>query len=341
MSPIISIFNNKGGVGKTTYMFHIAHLLERKGKIVLMVDCDSQCNLTAYALQDNEINRSWNEKKGNSIWRVIEDVYEGIGDIRKRSPSKINSKCSNLHLVPGDLLLSNYEDQLGNTWNSATGGSTPDLRVQSAIYRYIIWAAEKVKADIVMVDLGPNLGALNRAVLGASDYFIVPVSPDLFSLRGTENLGSKLEAWREGWEQCNRQCKNKNLKLPPGTPVFFGYVMQQHNIRQNSAGMTKGWQTFVDDIKEAIENNIISKLKSHKQVYAWDDKTFDLGKIPNLHSLISYSLKARKPVFDCRSKDGLVGEHITRAIKDSVKHFEPIANRLMTVIENQRQSTPN
>ncbi len=240
------------------------------------------------------------------------------------------------------MLLSNYEDLLGDTWNSARGGSEPSLRVQSAIYRYIIWAAEKVEADIVMVDLGPNLGALNRAVLGASDYFIVPVSPDLFSLRGTENLGSKLEAWREEWEQCNNAWKGEDLvALPHGSPVFLGYVMQQHNIRHNSEGMTKGWQIFGARIKDAIENNIISRLKSYKQVYAsWDDNTFDLGKIPNLHSLIPYSLEARKPVFDCRSKDGLVGRHITIA-QNSVHHFEPIANKLMTVIENQRQSTPN
>ncbi len=208
-------------------------------------------------------------------------------------------------------------------------------------YPTIIWAAEKVKADIVMVDLGPNLGALNRAVLGASDYFIVPVSPDLFSLRGTENLGSKLEAWREGWEQCNNAWKGEDLiELPHGTPVFLGYVMQQHNIRQNSEGMTQGWQIFGARIKEAIENNIISKLKSHEQVYAWDDNTFDLGKIPNLHSLIPYSLEARKPVFDCGSQDRLRGGHITIA-KESVQHFGPIADRLMTVIENQRRATLN
>ncbi len=55
MPAIISIFNNKGGVGKTTYMFHIAHLLEQSNKTVLMVDCDSQCNLTAYALPESNI----------------------------------------------------------------------------------------------------------------------------------------------------------------------------------------------------------------------------------------------------------------------------------------------
>jgi chromosome partitioning protein len=48
--PIISMFNNKGGVGKTTLLFHVAHVLAESGRKVLIVDCDSQCNLTAYAL---------------------------------------------------------------------------------------------------------------------------------------------------------------------------------------------------------------------------------------------------------------------------------------------------
>lgn len=331
MAAIISIFNNKGGVGKTTYMFHIAHLLEKYGKIVLMVDCDSQCNLTAYAMTESFIERAWSER-GNSIWRAIEPVYRGIGDIRKREPSIINQKYQNLYIIPGDLLLSNYEDLLGDTWNSARGGSEPSLRVQSAIYRYINWAANRVHADIIMVDLGPNLGALNRAVLGASDYFIIPVSPDLFSIRGTENLGSKLEAWRQGWEQCNAAWNDKTLALPHGRPTFLGYVMQQHNIRQDSEKeMTKGWQIFGNRIESAIQHNIVDRLAPLKQVHYWVDNTFNLGKIPNLHSLIPYSLEAQKPVFDCTSADGLHGAHISRA-RDSVNYFEPIAQRLLSVI---------
>jgi chromosome partitioning protein len=332
MPAIISIFNNKGGVGKTTYMFHIAHLLEKHGKTVLMVDCDSQCNLTAYTLPESVIERAWNEERGNSIWRAIERVYRGIGDIRQRGPSQINLNYPNLYIVPGDLLLSNYEDLLGDTWNSARGGSEPSLRVQSAIYRYINWAANRVHADVIMVDLGPNLGALNRAVLGASDYFIVPVSPDLFSIRGTENLGSKLEAWRQGWEQCNAAWNNNSFALPHGRPTFLGYVMQQHNIRQESEeGMTKGWQIFGNRIESAIQRNIVDKLTPFSQVHYWSDNTFNLGKIPNLHSLIPYSLEAQKPVFDCTGSDGLRGAHISRA-RDSVAHFQPIAQRLLSVV---------
>ncbi|AXQ16110.1 cobyrinic acid a,c-diamide synthase [Shewanella algae] len=327
---IISIFNNKGGVGKTTYMYHIAHLLEKQGKNVLVVDLDSQCNLSAYSLSDSELERSWRSDRGNSIWNAIERVYEGLGDIRQRRPSSVSSEYPNLHIVPGDVLLSNYEDSLGDTWSSAKGGNAPALRVQSAIYRYIKWAAEQVNADVVMLDLGPNLGALNRAVLAASDYFIIPMSPDLFSIRGTKNLGAKLSVWRREWDQCNGAA-NSDIELPQGQPTFLGYVMQQHNIRRNAEGMTRGWSIFGDQVESSVRENIINILDPLGQVHDWGDDNWNLGQIPNLHSLVPYSLEAKKPVFDCTSRDGLNGAHITRA-RESAQYFDPIVNKLMTVL---------
>lgn len=105
MTKIISIFNNKGGVGKTTYMYHVAHLLAKGGRTVLMVDCDSQCNLTAYSLSDSEIKKSWGTE-GNSIFRNIEPVYRTTGDIRSRAPSRALHSKGELYIVPGDLRLS-------------------------------------------------------------------------------------------------------------------------------------------------------------------------------------------------------------------------------------------
>ncbi|KEQ17572.1 ParA family protein [Endozoicomonas numazuensis] len=326
---IVSIFNNKGGVGKTTYMYHIAHLLEKQGKSVLIVDLDSQCNLSAYSLSDADLERSW-RSRGNSIWNAIEQVYEGLGDVRRRSPSLIREEYPNLHIVPGDVLLSNYEDSLGDTWSSAKGGNAPALRVQSAIYRYIKWAAERVEADVVMLDLGPNLGALNRAVLGASDYFIVPMSPDLFSIRGTKNLGAKLATWRHEWDQCN-SASTSDIDLPRGKPTFLGYVMQQHNARRNSEGMTRGWSIFGSRIESAVKENIIDVLEPLGQVHSWGDNNWNIGKIPNLHSLVPYSLEAKKPVFDCTSRDGLNGAHITTA-RNSSQHFDPIVQKMLQVL---------
>jgi cellulose biosynthesis protein BcsQ len=204
----IAIFNNKGGVGKTTYLFHIAHLLADKGKKVLMVDCDSQCNLSSYALSESDIKRSWSDE-GNSIYKVIEPITVGTGDFRRRSPKAIND---NLFIIPGDINLSLFEDRLGETWGSASTQEI-SLRAQIAIYRYIEFAAEKVNANIVLIDLGPNLGALNRSVLGCCDYFITPLAPDLFSIKGTENLGNKLTIWNDEWERNLAKCETEIFRI--------------------------------------------------------------------------------------------------------------------------------
>ena len=331
MTKIISIFNNKGGVGKTTYMYHVAHILAERGNTVLMVDCDSQCNLSAYSLKDTDIRKAWSED-GNSIFRNIEPVYRTTGDIRNRAPSKALHARGDLYIVPGDLRLSDFEDRLGDTWNSAKGGSEPDIRAQSAIHRYILSAAEKVEADLVLIDLGPNLGALNRAVLASSDYFITPVAPDLFSIQGTENLGNKLVAWRKDWNQVNAAWKNASVPIPEGAPCYLGYVVQQHNVRSNSRGMTIGWQIYGDELIPAITENIVKKLKPISQVIEWEGSDYKLGQIPNLHSLIPYSMDARKPIFYCNSSDGLNGAHITKA-KESKQHFQDIVETLEAVLD--------
>ncbi|MGU3420790.1 ParA family protein [Methylobacterium sp. D54C] len=329
MAKTISIFNNKGGVGKTTYMYHVAHLLARSGLTVLMVDCDSQCNLTSYCLTDGLIRRSWSDE-GNSIFQAVQPVYRTTGDIRSRAPTKVAEEYD-LFLVPGDLRLSNFEDLLGDTWSSARGGAEPALRAQSAIHRYIQFAADRIGADLVLIDLGPNLGALNRSTLASSDYFIMPVAPDLFSIQGTDNLGSKLVAWRREWDQCNASWEGTGLLIPRGSPSYLGYVIQMHNQRADAEGnMTAGWRIYGNRLEPAIRHNIVDRLSPLNQVIDWDDGTYRLGQIPNLHSLIPYSLRARKPVFDCRYSDGLRGDHIPRAAR-SAEHFQEIVATLQVV----------
>ncbi|MFP3384390.1 ParA family protein [Tritonibacter sp. SIMBA_163] len=327
----IAIFNNKGGVGKTTYMYHVAHLLAARGKTVLMVDCDSQCNLTAYSLRDQDIKKSW-AKDGNSIFRNIEPVFQGLGDIRDRKPSRVVNSRGELYIIPGDLQLTDFEDTLGDTWNAARGGSEAAVRAQSAIHRCILNAGAKVNADLVLIDLGPNLGALNRSVLASADYFITPVAPDLFSLQGTENLGRKLAAWRQGWDQVHSSSTSLGFPIPAGKAKYLGYVIQQHNVRSNPTGMTKGWEIYGKELFPAIKKNIIDTLSPSGQVIDWGEGDFELGKIQNLHSLIPYSMDAKKPIFYCNGSDGLNGSHITKA-RDSSQLFMDIVQTLEAVID--------
>lgn len=188
-----------------------------------------------------------------------------------------------------------------------------------------------MNADVVMLDLGPNLGSLNRSVLASSDYFMIPMSPDLFSIRGTLNLGDKLVTWRKEWDQCNSSYKGNDIELPHGKPIFLGYVMQQHNIRNNKDGMTKGWSIFGNRIEKAVRDNIVEKLAPLNQVHDWGDNNWNIGKIPNLHSLIPYSLETKKPVFDCCSADGLKGSHISSA-RASDQFFMPIVDKMLQVV---------
>lgn len=331
---IVSIFNNKGGVGKTTNLYQIAHILVKSfEKTVLLVDLDSQCNLSSYTLSNSKLEESWNTATGNSIWNIISPVFRGTGDIKSNIlPTMVSQKYRNLYITPGNISLSDFEDVLGESWTRAIGGDERSIRVQTAFYRYILSAADAIHADIVMLDLGPNLGSINRCALVASDYFIIPMAPDLFSIKGTENLGEKLVKWAREWRQGSSFTQNIDLASPSASPRFLGYITQQYNLRKRSpSGMTRGWSQYRDIIPQSIMENIVRKLSEIESVDR--DRDWLLGQIPNLNSLIPYSQRARKPIFDCTRRDGLRGSHITSA-KNTRRIFEPIAEKISAILSN-------
>lgn len=139
-------------------------------------------------------------------------------------------------------------------------------------------------------------------------------------------------AWRRDWDQLNLAWQNNAISVPLGRPTYLGYVVQQHNIRSNADGMTDGWKIYGDELIPAINNNIVEKLKKIDQAIEWDDNDYNLGQIPNLHSLVPYSMDAKKPIFYCNGADGLKGAHITKA-RTSANHFDGIVNTLEQALE--------
>jgi cellulose biosynthesis protein BcsQ len=196
----ISIFNHKGGVGKTTLTFNIASAMAKLGKKVLLVDTDPQCNLTAYLIEgpvvDDLLDHS-DDKNGRTIWSAVKPVAEGTGGVRKVPPFQLAN--DNLFLIPGDIRLSDFESELISFWTDCLQRKVRGYKGTTAISSLVGELCADKHIDFVFYDSGPNVGPLNRVILLDCDFFIVPVACDLFSIRALKTLGRTLAHWIDSW----------------------------------------------------------------------------------------------------------------------------------------------
>ena len=123
--PVLTFFNNKGGVGKTSLVYHLSWMFAELGLRVLAVDLDPQANLTAAFLDEDELAELWTDDAGAStIFRSVKPLLD-VGDFTPVEYRKLNQR---LALVPGDLGLSGFEDELSGTWTSALSDKNKDVR---------------------------------------------------------------------------------------------------------------------------------------------------------------------------------------------------------------------
>ena len=182
----IAFFNNKGGVGKTTLVYHLAWMYADLGVSVVAADLDPQANLTAMFLDEDRLEELWPDgDHPHSILGSISPILRGLGDIREPHVEDI---ASELGLVVGDLGLSRFEARLSAAWPGCLDGDESAFRTESAFHRTILHATKARDAKLVLIDVGPNLGAINRSALIAANFVAVPLAPDLFSLQGLRNF---------------------------------------------------------------------------------------------------------------------------------------------------------
>lgn len=324
----IVFFNNKGGVGKTTLLYHLGYALQERGKKILFVDLDPQCNLTASICQDDEIEDFWQRKE--SVYHSIEPLIKGTGDVKVCRPYK--DKDKNVWLLIGDILLSDFEETLSQGWIDVLGSRDRGFLVTSALFRLIEETASANKIDYAFIDVGPNLGSLNRAVLLSCDNYLIPLIPDLFSLRGLQNMGDTFKRWMDEWKEAVKRFKEKkeeslDFPIQDGTPVFTGYTGQQFNIYRRER--TKAWSFWKDKIPLYIKKYIVDKVKGYdgELVRDLNSGSYHLGDFRNYHSLIPKSQEKRKPVFYLGPKDGVLGQH-TKTVDECKVAFEELAEKL-------------
>ena len=163
---------------------------------VLTCDLDPQANLSAAFLDEEQLETLWKEEngdKGTTIFKCVKPLSE-VGDLL---PPALQAITPALNLIPGDLALSGFEDELSAEWPKAldSGNLHRPFRILTSFWTVMQKGAEEMDATVILADVGPNLGAINRSALIATDHVIVPLGADRFPSRAFAILG---RLWHAG-----------------------------------------------------------------------------------------------------------------------------------------------
>ncbi len=281
---IISIFNNKGGVGKTTLTFHLAHILAEMGKKTLLIDMDSQSNLSLFSIAEDALGKIWQEEDSiidngivsedkfkqllsqpRTIHYLLKPTEEGFSDSRELSPPI--PLGNNLDLIPSRLTLFSYENKIAERWSGMFLGEQLSIRTVTRIRKIAEQYAAERNYDFVIIDTSPSLGIINKVVISTVDGFIIPCLPDLFSLYGIKNIGKALAKWHSEFNVCYSLLpEEKKREFPKNFVRFLGYVIYNAKKRSDSKNELKIAQAhynYAKQIPEYIRDNLKEEVTKH------------------------------------------------------------------------------
>jgi len=324
----LAFFNNKGGVGKTSLLYHLAWMFAQMDRRVLVADFDPQANLTSMFLTERELEKIWDPDlpEDESIMAPLSPLIRGLGDI---GPAPVQRISSNIRLIPGDLSLSNFESKLSDAWGKCLDRDEPAFRTTSSLYRILRQAAERFEADLALMDVGPNFGAINRAALISADAVAIPVAPDLFSIQGLRNLGPTLNQWRHDWSTRFKLNPAADLMLPRAIMRPLGYVVLQFGIRDSRP--VTAYEKWARRIPSTYREKILGLAAGGVESTAEDPNC--LGLLKHYRSLMPMAMEARKPIFKLKPADGAIGAH-TYSVKACEQDFRELASTILAALDS-------
>jgi len=320
----ISIFNNKGGVGKTTLSFHFAHALALLGKKVLIVDLDPQCNLTILSLNDNKIFSVWDPEEEfmddfgefdridssirsrllqntRSIHFMLKSAEDGQSDFLETPPPY--ELGHNIHIIPGRLTLHSFEDKIGERWANSYKGDPLAVRTITQIRTIANLYAEKFGYDYIIYDTSPSLGMLNRVILSMADGFIIPCLPDKFSLYGIKNIGTALAKWKSEFDTIvSLQGAARRALFPRSFVKFLGYTVYnarpyRQTPRLNKWDLAQGHFNFAKEIPVVIRQSIPEEMLAHLDPKVLDVPIGGTSVMHTHNTLPNLSQKYHAPIW--------------------------------------------
>ncbi len=320
----IAMFNNKGGVGKTTLLCNLAGYLHSElNKKVLVIDADPQCNCTSYVLDEDTFYNVYYEPHLFTISDIVPPLQKGKGFVE--NISMVQSKGFGFDILPGNPKLAICEDFLSSDWNDVASAKIRGIRT-NMLFDHILSLCSNY--DYVFFDMGPSLGAINRSILLACDFFITPMSADIFSLLALENIGSSINKWKKEFnnslERVDPDDLEEFIELRPKCNIkFLGYVEQQYITKTDNGAKraVHAYESILNQIPQVMTDNVVNPINGTNQ-YVVDYK---IGSIPNYYSLVPMSQSAHKPLFSLIGADGVVGAHYKK-----VNEFKALMNSIAT-----------
>ncbi|NET01013.1 MAG: AAA family ATPase [Sphaerospermopsis sp. SIO1G1] len=303
----IALFNHKGGVSKTTTTFNLGWMLASKGKRVILVDTDPQCNLTGMALKEET---EADEARIENIYSTHSNIKTGLAPAFESQPRAIEavncipiSEQVGLFLLPGHVGFGEYEVTLGIA--QELSGSIQTLKnLPGAIYDLLEKTAIKFNADYILIDMSPSLGSINQNLLMISDFFLVPTTADFFSVMAIDSLARILPKWcawaRKASE--NPVLKEATYPFPEFRLKFLGTIVQNYRIKNGKE--TKAFETWIEKIENTVKNKLKPILDYNQLLLPHQDynqqgmnDSFTITKIPNFNSLIARSQEHSIPIY--------------------------------------------
>jgi chromosome partitioning protein len=362
MAKLISVFNNKGGVGKSTICWNLAHALGQLGRKVLLIDFDPQCNLSIAVLGEQTFVQTLptqNVPYGTTIRSFLQRFLQNTGgeDVFLHKGPNTNI---NVDLVAGDFWLNVYADSL-NVGNDLLMGS--GLSRYVSIHKVIAAAEEKTKVayDFILIDLPPSFGALVRAAFYSSDYYIVPCTSDNFSVYCVGLIGQMVPAFISDWQIGLTRFKSTNPHFSDfdqlGMPVFAGWIFNGFDttrkrrtpleiaadIELGDKEMIQADRTMHGRIVSAIEDDLAAPLRKAITNYApiaqGLPKHYRIGDIEDANVLIQNSLWLNVPLGDLDKHEQVVtlrdrrkwAENQVEQIELFRKKFDEAAKNIISV----------
>lgn len=269
-----------------------------------------------------------------TVAHAFAPLVSGAGDLAP--PPAIEVRPDRLWILPGDIRLSTFEEILPSSWTEALAGTERGFRITSAPYRLWTEVAADLHVDYVFVDLGPNVGPMNRAVLIGADYLIVPMASDLFSLRALPSVGQSLHTWITQWDTAKSAAvvtAGLPFSIQEGKPKLLGYVSQQFNIYRGDP--TQAFQNWIKQTPKLVEDGLLKVLRQHNDgngatlADPADASGVEIGSLKNYHSLVPHAQSLRQAIFEMEQDEIILGNQLKRA-RASEDDFRLLADQIVT-----------